>query len=157
MSTRCTIKIKDPYTGAEYKIYRHCDGYPQGVLSDLKVLFDNGHRPLNDPEYFLANFIFLAKLSALKYAKKHNLMGMKSWLSGYGVCAKECKHGDLEYKYTIYGRKKKYTIETRIKIEKWDWEKNKWKTIFDGDIIDAFQIWADDPKGCHLREVLTYL
>ena len=126
MSTRCTIKIKCLHSGIEYQIYRHSDGYPRGVLSDLRVLWEHGYKPLIDPEYFLANFIFLAKFSVLKTLEKEGLTGLKTWLCGYGVCSKDCEHGDIEYKYTIYGRKKKYTIETRIRIEKRNFKDNKW-------------------------------
>jgi len=62
MSTRCCIDII--YRGRRYRIYRHSDVFPQGVIADLYVFMNNYDRkPCEDPEYFLANFIFYAKLA----------------------------------------------------------------------------------------------
>ena len=33
MSTRCNIIVKDEYNSIQ--LYRHCDGYPSGVIPDL--------------------------------------------------------------------------------------------------------------------------
>lgn len=97
MSTRCSITIKSGEKG--YRIYRHHDGYPEGVLSDLKLFSDNyGRGPRDDPEYFLATFIFYAKLSDYLYTEYPK---QKPWETGYGVCSLDCQHGDLDYEYTF--------------------------------------------------------
>ncbi len=163
--TRCVIAIKKP-KGAVYKIYRRNDGSPKDVLSDLKVMWDKNYRPLSDPEYFLANFIFLAKISFLKFSMKYRgCLPLKPWLGGYGVCSSECDHG-VDYKYTIYGKRKLYKLETgtlfsemktMIKIEEWNDEKGEWVTIYDGTIEGAFEKWKVSSQGCHLKGIQEYL
>ena len=41
MATRCKIIVSDGYT--KYSIYRHYDGYPEGVLADIKTFMENYH------------------------------------------------------------------------------------------------------------------
>ncbi len=55
MSTRCQIIVKG---NDEVKIYKHCDGYPEGilpVLTDLlqQFIYERG----DDPEYCVAQII----------------------------------------------------------------------------------------------------
>ena len=139
MSTRCTITIGDGIN--KYRIYRHHDGYPNGVISDLKILFDN-NLSIDDPEYFLANFIFYTKLNILKKSK-NNISRIKSWELGYGVCSPNCEHDDLAYKYSLSN------LNDRIIIEEKDSDSQEFKTIFNGNIKKAIEKYAEE-GGCHI-------
>jgi hypothetical protein len=149
MSTRCRIEIRDgKYT---YRIYRHSDGYPQGVIADLYIFMNNYSRnPGEDPEYFLANFIFYAKLAEWIRVLRENdksIFDYKWWEYGYGVCAPNCDHGDLDYAYTIEGQ--------NVEIKKYDWEIRGWRLIFSGTIEEAYKKFcANTPyaDGCHIAE-----
>lgn len=62
MSTRCTINFT--YNKQVHsKIYRHYDGYPEGVKPDLKRFFQEvqkecqGDNRFNDPSYLAAKFV----------------------------------------------------------------------------------------------------
>lgn len=137
MATRCTIAIKE---GKQvFKIYRHWDGYPEGVLSDLKAALVLSERGLEDPEYFLANFIFLGKL------------GMSGWQLGYGVCGSKHEHGDLEYAYTLWLAKDKVT--PMIEIQHRDVFTDEWSVEFRGTLWDAFVKYGIGKEGCHINEV----
>jgi hypothetical protein len=148
MSTRCCIDII--YRGRRYRIYRHSDGYPEGVIADLYIFMNNYSRsPSEDPEYFLANFIFYAKLSSWVWSLRGGDLSSKWWEYGYGVCAPNCDHGDLDYSYTIEGQ--------NVEIRKYDWETKSWSLIFSGTIEEAYKkfcantAWRD---GCHIHEGL---
>lgn len=64
MSTRCTINFGEG-TQVEAKIYRHCDGYPEGdngVLADLQRFFADVESQtkdtrFGDPSYLAAKFV----------------------------------------------------------------------------------------------------
>jgi len=150
MATRCSITIRDEY-GKEYRIYRHCDGYPEGVVSDLQIFMSAYDRsPVESPEYFLANFIFYAKLALWERYKKKK-RASKPWEFNYGVCSPNCEHGDLEYKYLIYPKDGK----VMLKIERFSYETMSFKEIFNGEIEKAFERWAES-GGCHLEPELLY-
>lgn len=146
MSTRCSIRINGG--DVEYRIYRHHDGYPKGVISDIKQMVENYSRNmLYDPEYWLANFIFYAKLSW--YLEDEGDMKKRSWENGYGVCSPDCVHvmkmdRDWEYIYTIYKKKD----EAWIKIEH----------VYTGEeeempLDEAIRRWGDAfPDGCHISK-----
>mgnify|MGYP000132524729 CR=1 FL=1 len=143
MATRCSITIKS-VDGQVYRIYRHNDGAPEAVLSDLRILTQVYDRnPVEDPEYFLANFIFYAKLRFWKLYSSNDDLPFKPWELGYGVCQPKCEHFDLAYRYLIY----KLDNKVRIKIE--EREGDDYKIIFDGDIRKAFEKWAKE-EGCHI-------
>jgi hypothetical protein len=149
MSTRCRIEIKaGKYV---YRIYRHSDGYPQGVIADLYIFMNNYSRnPGEDPEYFLANFIFYAKLAEWIRVLRENdksIFDYKWWEYGYGVCAPNCDHGDLDYAYTIEGQ--------NVEIREYSWKTKSWKLIFSGTIEEAYKKFcANTPyaDGCHIAE-----
>jgi len=144
VSTRCKIIIKEGR--ASYAIYRHSDGYPEGVMADLKIALQRGlRRRLEDPEYFLANFIFMAKYSAMSDGHISTYV----WF-GYGVCSPTCRHGDLDYIYTIDAN------TLRVKVEEYDWAHGGMKTIFDGPLVEAFSKFNDDrlEHGCHINKRL---
>ena len=112
MSTRCQIGF---YGNAkevqldkpEALIYRHSDGYPEGVLPDilpfLKIF--NEVRGLADAEYASARTLqYLTNLADEHYEKfKQNFQSViqEPNFSGYGICLHGF-HGDIEYYYAIY-------------------------------------------------------
>lgn len=114
MSTRCQIGIyrsKDTSIDQpEVLLYRHCDGYPKGVLPDMKEFLNWWHkgRGISDTEYTGARLIqfmcnqadkqseeFKASMSLNNQSEK----GLTGEI-GYGIC-KEF-HGDIEFFYKIY-------------------------------------------------------
>lgn len=93
MSTRCQIGFyeagKEDLEDFEALIYRHCDGYPEGVLPDIMpILRDfNQNRGLSDIEY--ASAWLVAKL-------KEDYLNI-------GIC--KAFHGDIEFFYAVYPNK----------------------------------------------------
>jgi len=137
MSTRCQIQVKEK--DVNLQIYRHGDGYPEGVLADIKILLENTDRtPENDPHYFLANFIFACKLG----------LGFAGVTTGYGVSnPNKDKFFDTEYWYVLGNGK------VVIKKRRWssnDPEEKGWKTIFNGKLEEAYQKF-NVKDGCHIN------
>jgi len=148
MATSCTITVRDE-EGRKYAIYRHHDGYPEGVVSDLRVLIQfYNMNPVRNAGYFLANFIFYAKLAMWLKAKEGKIDPvLKGWEFGYGICPKNCGcGGDLDYRYFIYPKDDKIIL----KIERFSYESMNFKEIFNGEIEKAFEKWAES-EGCHLE------
>jgi len=152
MSTSCKINIIEEWKTEDgvktivVSIYRHSDGYPEGVLSDIKVFMDNYHDPngsIHGVDYWLMNFAFYCKLSNIFTGISLNSTFTNWFEYGYGICSESCKHGDLEYEYWIDLKKGK------IKIMKFDWKKNKWKKEFEGTLKKAFEKYAKS-NGYHL-------
>ena len=146
MSTRCRIQIKDE-DGEVYRIYRHSDGYPEGVIADLYIFKKNYHRsPFPDSEYFLANFIFYAKLLTwMGYVGKGYPPTHRPWEYTYGVCSPACEHEDLEYSYTLQGE--------NVVIE--EWRRGRWVKIFEGTLEDAYEKFCKNTEyadGCHITQ-----
>lgn len=110
MSTRCNIHFT--YAGrdeVEANVYRHSDGYPDGVLPDLEKFFEaveaqTSDTRFNDPTYLAAKFVVW---QAGEYAR----MGAYNYLTGktgevkpldflsVGVMTRDA--GDGEYIYTV--------------------------------------------------------
>jgi len=82
----------------EARIYRHCDGYPKGVLPDLAAFFSdverqtNGDTRFDDPSYLAAKFVVW---QANRNAHGGPMLDFRS----VGICAKEM--GGVEYRYFI--------------------------------------------------------
>ena len=111
MSTRCTIHFHD---GAEEEptaiIYRHSDGYPDGILPDLEQFFADVREQtedtrFGDPSYLAAKYVVW---QADQYSSSRNwnlpdaprIKGnMLNFLS-LGVLMKD--PGDIEYRYHIW-------------------------------------------------------
>lgn len=151
MGTRCKIIVKDKYTTAA--IYRHWDGYPEGVLPDIKVVLEKGlKRGLSDAEYFLANFIFMAKFSAWKRYEEKRKKGDEAfpgYLYTYGVCPPDCIHPDLEYIYEIDAEK------NEIIIKEHKFSSGEWVVVFKGSLEEAFKKYVKEyEKGCHINAEL---
>ena len=105
MSTRCQIVILEP-NGELYpvKIYKHCDGYPEGVmpiLAPFAIAFADNRG--SDPEYFIAQCCraFAFKDLARSQAEadgpyRHN---PRKQFTGWGCST--FWHGDIEYLYVV--------------------------------------------------------
>jgi len=134
MSTRAEIEIID---GGVYKIYRHYDGYPDAVIADLKKALEiTGY---HDAEYFLANFIFLAKWNFWKQGV--------DWEMGYGVMMPHEEYADTDYQYRLWWEKGKVYVEIWEK----DWDRKE--LIFKGTLDEAYEKLVREFKdGCHIRE-----
>ena len=138
MGTRCIIEVDGCN---RYRIYRHYDGYPDAVLADIrKVMEASG---LGDPEYFLANFIFLAKWNFWKQGS--------DWEGTYGVCSPTCEHGGIEFEYKLRKWVGKWMVEIR---RHWIDDQNTVTTIYKGELEKAFEKFIKEFKdGCHIREL----
>lgn len=97
MSTRCQIQVK----GSPILIYKHSDGYPEGVLPVLepfvKAFSDNRG---NDVEYCLAQIV---RTFALEYDPETRLKG---W--GLDLVL----HEDIEYLYVVDAAKGSVEVQT---------------------------------------------
>jgi len=144
MSTRCQINVWDGYV--VYSIYRHSDGYPEGVINDIKIFMENYHDPygmLHGADYWLMNFAFYCKLSSIFHEVITKTK--ENWFEyNFGICNSECKHGDLEYIYWIDLKNK------QVRIMKYDWENKEWVTVFSGSLTEAFEKYNEPyfAEGC---------
>ena len=125
MSTRCQIEFSSTWENDKKEkqtesilVYRHCDGYPEGVIPDLKKFLKWLGGRIEDLEYTAANFIYWSKRlhEEFYYHKKYgggvDEEGQKlKWsvpqgfnstlLMGFGICEKDNFHGDIEYFYNV--------------------------------------------------------
>ena len=86
MSTRATILIKSQKENKEVRIYHHCDGYPDGIGSDMKAYLKS---ITWWDVYEIANDLVKGKC------------GMVGGKSDDGYELTPCQHGDEEYAYLI--------------------------------------------------------
>lgn len=99
MNTRCNIHFTDG-DGVCSNIYRHCDGYPKGVLPYLEKFFDEIRKQVphdtrfNSPEQLAARFLVW---QASQFTSKYN----KEQLDFLGVSPAMSDHGDIEYVYQV--------------------------------------------------------
>lgn len=98
MSTRCQIVVMETETKMyPVKIYKHCDGYPEGVLPELvpfaKAFASNRG---NDPEYMAAQIV---RAFALLDGHDNYLRAVESF-TGWGVST--FWHGDIQYAYKVF-------------------------------------------------------
>lgn len=101
MSTRAQICIKrgtegSARTGGIY-IYKHCDGYPEGVMPILKPFVkafvqDRG----NDPEYLLCQIV---RRFAIEDIEKECEHGFYPCYTGWGLDT--VKHDDIQFLYEV--------------------------------------------------------
>jgi hypothetical protein len=109
MSTRCTINFT--YGGDKQiaaKIYRHSDGYPDGVLPDIQEFFAAVEKDTKDtrfanPTYLAAKFVVW---QADQFARSWDLKsgefvqhGRKLDFLSLGVCMED--PGDIEFTYFV--------------------------------------------------------
>lgn len=99
MSTRCNIHFCHRDGTIASNIYRHCDGYPDGVMPDLALFFADVRTQttdtrFDDAEYLAAKFVvWQAGRSTSRFAARP-----LAFLS-LGICLRD--HGDIEYVYRI--------------------------------------------------------
>lgn len=147
MSTRSQIEFKtifkDEKTKKEFverrTIYKHSDGYPEGVIPDLKdfLKWNNGRN--DDVEYTTANFIYWSKRKheeeyfninwRTKKIENKNLKWSDNQPTncstlhiGFGICENDGFHGDIEYFYEVVYKDKKIEILT-YEVERTSWDK----------------------------------
>jgi len=167
MGTRCKIEVVElvdgEYGNSEvvvYSIYRHWDGYPQGVITDIKALIDliyNGKIEHLDIERFLSDFIFYSRLgNMLKLIIFQNEKESINYLfkddAGALVCSGDCYHFDLDYFYKIYVRSGKII---GISILEYDYEHYMFREIFNGSLEEAFNTFAEEGDYYISKNLLT--
>ena len=109
MSTRCTIHFHWGHDKeVEAIVYRHSDGYPEGILPDLQQFFadvvkQTNDTRFNDPSYLAAKYVVW---QANQYARRYDFEtgeyvkgAMLNFLS-VGVLMQD--PGDIEYRYHIH-------------------------------------------------------
>ncbi len=119
MSTRSQIKFKN----SEFNIhvYKHCDGYPEGVLPTLVPFVKEFFADRGDDEcYFLAQLVRRFAIEDYKEHKDDEYCNPEKSFTGWGL---DCvQHGDIEYLYeidtdgSIYVNGKKLT---KAQLTKW--------------------------------------
>ena len=126
MSTRCQIEFMNISTREEKEgpekgelvkvirrrtVYRHSDGYPEGVIPDLKEFLEWNKGRNFDLEYQAANFIYWSKKKMEKQIERDlamaggttNVPEMKRWmiLTGHGICNNDEFHKDIAFYYEV--------------------------------------------------------
>ena len=102
MSTRSILIFKDSY---EYVgVYRHSDGYTEGVINDLEQFFKWSCR--NDSSYVAANYIYWTKNQTAKWLRKEKIKNHPNndyTQIGHGLIndVKNYYQGDVEYIHVI--------------------------------------------------------
>jgi len=105
MSTRCQIKVE----GEKVMLYKHCDGYPEGVLPTLEdvVAWFKEERGFWDGSYLLARIGQRFMNASDNLLDDYHSHGSAT---GYGYDTEI--HGDIDYLYTV---KKNWTITVEEK------------------------------------------
>jgi len=120
MSTRCQIEFSSIWENDKKEkksesvlVYRHSDGYPEGVIPDLKKFLKWLGGRVEDLEYTAANFIYWSKRNFEERYYNTSWGGGKDkkWsvpqdfnsvlLMGFGICEKDGFHGDIAYFYNV--------------------------------------------------------
>jgi hypothetical protein len=167
MSTRSQICFQVRWKnekGKEHKerrtVYRHSDGYPEGVLPDLREFLRWNRGRNTDVEYMAANFIYWSKrMQEELYWKPKGTVGKEEWATdkerskwsdcgstgcstlhtGFGVCNNDEFHGDIEYYYIVDVLMKDQ--KTKITINAYDtWS----KTMKDIKPIETVDVELDE-------------
>ena len=90
MSTRCQIGFYEPESkdlnDFEALIYRHCDGYPEGVLPVIVPI--------------LKDFDIKRGLGDVEYSSAWLVAKLKDGYINIGIC--KDFHGDIAYFYAVY-------------------------------------------------------
>lgn len=96
MSTRANVHFEHDSGTLEANVYRHSDGYPQGLGRDLERFLDDVQQHckdtrFDDAEYLAAKFLVW---QARQYAPSHPLDFL-----GVAPCIED--HGDIVYRYHV--------------------------------------------------------
>jgi len=97
MSTRCVINFcydESP----QAKVYRHSDGYPDGILPDIQQFFADVQTQTSDTRFGDPTYL-AAKYVVWQADQYHREGGMLNFTS-VGVCLEN--PGDLEYEYFVH-------------------------------------------------------
>ena len=129
MSTRTQVRFIGPH-GTTSQVYRHSDGYPDGVIPDLLQLFEVMEETgtVRDAPYAAANFVFFGKLRGMRLyysgswedsrgimpgeiqttnpyrvmdPEEFEAFNQPHFLMGYGVEPVGEWHGDEEWLYEV--------------------------------------------------------
>lgn len=104
MSTRANIHFTFGSGELAANIYRHSDGYPEGVLPDLAKFFDAveeqvpGDTRFNDPEYLAAKFVVWQAYAFHGWTDTGDAAPPLDFLS-VGIQLQDA--GDAAYTYTV--------------------------------------------------------
>ena len=126
MSTRCQIEFMNISTREEKEgpekgklikvikrrtVYRHSDGYPEGVIPDLKEFLEWDKERNFDIEYQAANFIYWSKKKMEKQIERDLKMAWgttkvpemkkRMILTGHGICNNDEFHKDIAFYYEV--------------------------------------------------------
>ena len=96
MSTRATVHFEQNGE-VQAIVYRHSDGYPEGLGNDLQTFFGDVQLQtrdtrFSDPCYLAAKFVVW---QAARYARTNPL----DFFSGVGIVMED--PGDIEYRYHV--------------------------------------------------------
>jgi len=143
MSTRCQIEFmhistreekKGPKKGTTVKdierrtVYRHSDGYPEGVIPDLEKFLEWNRGRNDDIECQAANFIYWSKKRQKEQIERHVVSvnyadfpkAKRQWLlAGFGICNNDEFHGHIAFYYEVISDIEKKIIT--IKCYQPDW------------------------------------
>ena len=115
MSTRATILIKSKKENEEVRIYHNCDGYPDGIGSDMKrYLKSIGFWDV----YEIANDLIKGKCGMVG---THPDDGYELTYPDDGYELTSCQHGDEEYAYLIDCDSKTLTCY-EVGWDEFDWK-----------------------------------
>ena len=121
MSTRSQIEFSNKWKDDKGKlitetrtVYRHSDGYPEGVLPDLRE-FLKWNGAASDVEYASANFVYWNKKRQIESLNRHGKMSKEDthrWETlGFGFCENGEYHKDIEYLYKVITENEKTKVE----------------------------------------------
>ena len=118
MGTRAVVRVQ--YGKDFIRVYKHSDGYPENILALIDATEAvTGRKWTEDPEYFLANLVFVSKLVSVidisdlfqEEKEKGREYSTRMMGVGSGIIVWDPKEEDwIDYTYTL---KKDGTIEIR--------------------------------------------
>lgn len=105
MSTRCNIHFTDRSGEVYANIYRHSDGYPEGVLPDLEKFFADvaaqvpGDTRFSDPEFLAAKYVVWEAWQMAGIQAADPLQVAPLAFISVGIMTQDA--GDAAYIYTV--------------------------------------------------------
>lgn len=103
MGTRCIIRVRETLDNPndEVVIYRHWDGYPDGVVPDLLKLIEEGYvwmLPRYEPDEFAAGVVAFMK----RVEPERQKMGRQFMGGNIRIYTSQSENpSDIEYEYHI--------------------------------------------------------